>query len=225
MSNWWGLRPEENDNEYRPLWGARAIDDPGTFSLLSDRQSWQGGRGQLDGLSTLLNRGEALARAKEKWRELKRDGEVSRDKARRVVLYKDPLIRIEADTRASYGYVYLCAYYKREVDFSTTRFGGTATSEVTELDGLPPIWSSRGPVPEVGQVVPITCWMTDDEDPTMTVTGHTTEWGFLFTWGVLNCSLNQRGRDQLAASELGPIWNVCGADMDRHTNRTCTGEA
>ncbi len=92
------------------VWGARAIDDRDTFGTLRDRQGIVGDPGAVAALIDLLNNHGALAHAQKVWAVLKRQGEVQRDEGRRVVLIDHPVLRIEADTNASHGYVYVVAY-------------------------------------------------------------------------------------------------------------------
>lgn len=214
---WFGLRP---DGDSRAIWGARAIDsmhasfrvdcglqdpDRGTLSLLPDRQSFEGDAADLAALTALLNDCDILRRAQERWRELKAGGEVSGSEASRKTLFEGPLIRVDANTNGSHGYVYLAAWLKPAADLSELRRG-------LNEDGDAPVWSCDAAPPAVGDVVRLTsCWATDDAEPKMTVLGCTVEHAHLHVWGRLH---NPRARwlDQCARGPWPPVWNIMGRE-------------
>lgn len=102
----WGLQPPSGTTV---AWGARAISEPdGELDLLWDRQSAVGSKADKQRLQGALDR--LLPCARTEWRRLWARGKVRSDEPRRVVLVNDGEWTIEADTCASFGYVYLVAF-------------------------------------------------------------------------------------------------------------------
>jgi hypothetical protein len=96
-------------------WGCRAIIDQitGSVDVPPDRQSAVGPR--IDTLLHHLNHHVQGA-----WRdragELLRSGQMHTRQAAELVLYNDGLVLIKGNTRASAGYLYVCAYLLTESD-------------------------------------------------------------------------------------------------------------
>lgn len=94
-------------------WGCRAVINPdGTVGLVGDRQSAAGPR--VDELITHLNdvvRGAWIGRAE----ELLRSQDIRPERAREVTLLDDGTVVIKANTNASHGHLYVCAYFADEL--------------------------------------------------------------------------------------------------------------
>ena len=109
-------------------WGARGIFKGGHVELLYDRQGSAGdsvaeARVLMDACNTSTKRPGSskkqtpLAMARERARKLYNRGELRGDKANRVTLYEDVGgLVFEADTRGSYGYLYMVAYFRPGTD-------------------------------------------------------------------------------------------------------------
>lgn len=119
----------------RAAWGARMI---APNDLVHDRQSIFGDALEQKELLAWLNDG-ALAAGRAILDKL--GSEVRGDERREHVLWKDTRGVLKANTNASYGYVYLCAYLHAHVP------GGRAG------DGSPDVayrrWGARSRDPEV----------------------------------------------------------------------------
>lgn len=103
---------DECDSLAQVAWGARAIYSPGSgFSLVHDRQGFWGDKGLINPFLDLLNDGR-LGEAKKNCQSLVEDLKMQKDKSETFVIFEDDRLVIKANTRASYGYVYLIAYPK-----------------------------------------------------------------------------------------------------------------
>ena len=96
-------------------WGCRAIIDEitGSVDVVPDRQSAVGPR--VDALLDHLNqrvRGAWCDRAG----EFLRTGQLNTRIATELVLYDDGIVMIKGNTRASAGYLYVCAFLLTEAD-------------------------------------------------------------------------------------------------------------
>lgn len=105
----WGLPAPD---EAPAAWGARTIGRGASLDVVIDRTSWHGTTPAKAVLKAVLNDEGAFKIAIDEWARLQKDGEVRHDQAKLVVLYDGPKVRIEANTNASFGYVYLVAYVK-----------------------------------------------------------------------------------------------------------------
>lgn len=101
----WASCPENAE----VAWGARAILENGTFSLLWDRQSWKGPEEKRGQFSAMLNNG-ILKAVDKKVRELLDKGEMREDEAKEFVLYHDDKAWVLGNTNASFGYLYMIAF-------------------------------------------------------------------------------------------------------------------
>jgi len=82
------------------------------MDFLRDRQSTAGEKEPVDKLLSLLN-GGIIAQAQAVYSELVAIGEIDRAEANQVTLYEDDEAKFVANTRGSYGYVYVAAWLKR----------------------------------------------------------------------------------------------------------------
>lgn len=103
-------------NGYAPadatiVWGARAILEGRSYSLLPDRQDCVSVEGaDRQAFKVVLDRG--LAAAREKVAELKDAFELRADMHEDFILYEDDEVCIMANPRASYGYLYMVGWLK-----------------------------------------------------------------------------------------------------------------
>ncbi len=101
--------PEER-RLVRAAWGARAIiTDTSVIDILGDRQSTFGPARDVAELLARLNHG-----VNTRWIDLATTllatGEMSRNEAGEFVLVADRDVTVKANTKASDGYLYVCAY-------------------------------------------------------------------------------------------------------------------
>jgi hypothetical protein len=111
----WGLQPPPGASV---AWGARAIFKDGGVDLLHDRQGMVGDKGAKESLAEALN-GGPLGAAREQAYTLWSQGKIRGDVAGMVTLVDDGQVVIEADTRGSYGYLYMVAYLRTECQNQT----------------------------------------------------------------------------------------------------------
>lgn len=104
-----GYRTEESENAAN-VWGARAIVEGESFSLVHNRQ---GCKGDFDALAAVLN-GNVLKLVHERVAALRKSGEIRNDEATEHVLYDDDVVKVVGNTNASYGYLYLVAFLKED---------------------------------------------------------------------------------------------------------------
>jgi hypothetical protein len=101
----WAICPPDA----KVAWGARAILNDGQIDLVWDRQSWRGSESpEREAFAAVLNK--ALREARRECLRLWHRGVIRRDQNNLVVLYAGPGCQIRADTRGSYGYLYMIAY-------------------------------------------------------------------------------------------------------------------
>jgi len=114
LSITWGLKNSWPEGT-TAVWGARAIQAEREYlpymDFLYDRQSTDGEKEPVGKLLSLLN-GGALAQAQEVYSDLVAIGEIDRAEANQVTLYEDDEVKFVANTRGSYGYVYVAAWLK-----------------------------------------------------------------------------------------------------------------
>lgn len=92
-------------------WGARAIAQRGCLDILGNRASTMGAPADVKKLLSGANKAKVLRKAIKAFEK----NPLSGHEQRRVVLADVDGYVCEADTRASYGYVYLCIYKRPEV--------------------------------------------------------------------------------------------------------------
>ncbi|HET6285698.1 MAG TPA: hypothetical protein VFG15_02970 [Amycolatopsis sp.] len=101
--------PEER-HLVRAAWGARAIiTETGGIDLLPDRQTAFGPTRDVDELLANLNL-DINARWIDRATSLLSTGEMSRKRAGEFILVADRDITVKGNTKASEGYLYVCAY-------------------------------------------------------------------------------------------------------------------
>jgi hypothetical protein len=214
----WGLAAPEGTPA---SWGARAIDDPSTFGLLGDRQSVTGGEPHRAALVSMLN-GGVLPKARAEWGRLKAAYEVSGSEPKLVTLYEDFLVKVEANTNGSHGYVYLVAYIKPEA-YTATRLRGYPNGNPDDTPEGSLVWSNDE-LPEVGETILATNAGWASSNGRMTVMGYAAENGHLFVVGSLENPTEQYTAqcDRQAAQgaengkpPTGSLWNVMGREFKR----------
>ena len=204
-----GLTPIENSPA---TWGARAIDDGKTFGLLPDRQSFDGEQAHVDALLHVLNKMGVLKLAQAEFGRLKSTGEIRGDVANLVTLYEDGFVKIEANTNASHGYVYVRGYIKPA--------GYTAKRVTAYRDDLPEdeaVWSCDE-LPEVGETIHATSADWASRDSKMVVLGYGVLCGHLHVIGYLP-NPTEQWVEQAARNlkETGRVshYNVMGREWAR----------
>ena len=111
--------------ETAAVWGARAIAEKGYMDLLIDRQGRAGRDVEKMAVLIQMLNGTGDSRHKDavgilskmqlRYSELRRQGVIEGDKANDVVLYEDDRVKAVGNTNASYGYIYIAAWFKPEV--------------------------------------------------------------------------------------------------------------
>ncbi len=105
----WGLKNAVPEDA-RAAWGARAIWKSGEIDLLWDRQSVVALTDEDKKIFLGSMNGGVLASARERARELFREGALRGDVSGLETLYEGPLATVVANTNASYGYLYIAAW-------------------------------------------------------------------------------------------------------------------
>ena len=155
-------------------WGARVLAQAqGRWDVVSDRRGLQGGAAPCRILHKLLFEHGAYDHAAAVYQQMYLADEVNDRSGRRVILLDHPILRIEADTRGSGGYVYLVAYLQ----------GAKPTAEALgSADEGKLIWSREdGDIPDLEDTIYVrqSAWATTG-DTRMTVLGYGVECGHLF---------------------------------------------
>jgi hypothetical protein len=170
--------------EHAPVaWGARAIinDAMPFFDLLPDRQSMVGSESLRAALGRALNQLGAhngyLARAQESYDRLRRESDSVRQSSHGVVKLIDDKghLCVHADPRASYGYLYVAAWFDAD-DIDTTKalcYGAEGYDD-DSIEALR--WSHPGPPPEIG--TDLTCTLAN-KGSRATVVGYIDCHGYL----------------------------------------------
>ena len=163
-------------------WGARAIigDSQPFFDLLPDRQSMVGSEGLCKALRRALNQlgphDGYLARAQQSYDELRLKGDI-RPSSHGVVklVHDEGHLCIHADARASYGYLYVAAWFDAEdIDTSKALRLGDENYYNDDVEALR--WSHAEPPPAVGSDV--TSALTN-KPARATVVGYANAHGYL----------------------------------------------
>lgn len=107
----WGYRTTETDGS-RAAWGARAILEGGSYSLLHDRQDAQvtDEKARKD-LSKCMKR--AMPKARKEADRLISMGEIHPARAAEHVLFEDDGFKVMCNAKASHGYLYLVGFIKK----------------------------------------------------------------------------------------------------------------
>jgi hypothetical protein len=134
-------------------WGARAIQQSDMLDLLFDRQDVFGvneATGQL--FLDVFNKSGIYLQMQAEYTKAFREGKLRPDQAGVVTLIDTSVLVVTADTRGSYGYVYLCAYLKPSDD--DVPFAVTRESANYDLDEPAQVkWGGRFPVPKIGDII------------------------------------------------------------------------
>ena len=120
----------------KPWWGARAIIENGSYSILSDRQSMSDPDTEgWEEFKATMN-GGALKAARECFTDIVTFGYPADENGRRkgfrwaddreITLYEDDDIKIIANPRGSHGYLYMFAYRKQDLEIEDS---GTTTGK------------------------------------------------------------------------------------------------
>lgn len=101
-------------------WGARAIHDNYGVDIPPDRQCVEGPRATelCDALNTKFNRGKMNEKVKEL---VPRDYPGMPQGNYEYVLYEDDDLLVVANTQRSFGYLYIVAFFKDEIDYPESR--------------------------------------------------------------------------------------------------------
>jgi len=119
----WGLQPPEGAPA---AWGARAIQLDDTLDFVPNRQSvYSKSEGTTMALTAVLDRPGMRKLIMERYTEAYNSGKLLPSEAGEVTLFEDLVLVVKADTKGSYGYVYIVAYL----------------DEHTHSDALPPVGS------------------------------------------------------------------------------------
>lgn len=132
-------------------WGARAIQQNDQLDFLFDRQDLfavneKVGQAFLD----MFNRSGYYAQLQAEYTKAFRAGKLQCDLAEVVTLIDTPVFAVKADTRGSFGYVYLCAYIKPSSDVSSVLTKENAKEYEQQYESGRPRWSASFPVPQIG---------------------------------------------------------------------------
>lgn len=96
----------------RAIWGARTILEAGAFSIVSDRQDIHGATaGDRKALADALNK-RIIEECRQTVAKLLRSGKMRASEPSQFELYDDRYLRVVANTQASYGYLYITAWFK-----------------------------------------------------------------------------------------------------------------
>ena len=137
----WGLNAHPENAPAH--WGARAIlmthRSTTPIDLLPDRQDGSGDLFPV--LASLLNDAGGIKVAQARVTALLNNGLMSSSEAEEFTLIDNDMMRMVANTRASYGYLYISAWLKPE------------TFDVSEAK-----WGGSGEPPEAGDTVETSVW-------------------------------------------------------------------
>ena len=111
----WGLVTEETQklDKDTAIWGARAILEGGSYSLLSDRQSVGGNPDEVKELIRILN-SYALRECHYRATTAITKGTIGHNVEGVIVLFEDDNVKIIGDSRKSHGYLYISAWLKSD---------------------------------------------------------------------------------------------------------------
>ncbi len=98
----------ECDPDAKVAWGARAISNGNHLDIVYDRTTWHGTKSGREKFSEKLN--GPLKSAMENFSKLRMDGKLNPDESKTYILFEGSGVIIKANTRASFGHVYLIAY-------------------------------------------------------------------------------------------------------------------
>lgn len=177
----WGL--SHAVPEHAPVaWGARAIihDGGAFFDLLPDRQHMIGSDSLRAALGRAMNRLGAhdgyLARAQAEYKDLSYSGELRWDHEQTFKLVEDRgHLCIHASPRASYGYLYVAAWFDTDnIDTSEALCYGADGYDDDSVEALR--WSHPEPPPEIG--ADLTCSLAN-KGSRATVVGYVNCHGYL----------------------------------------------
>lgn len=98
---WWGRIPPD---EATVAWGARAIAHGKGFSMLSDRQSWRGSKEQIERTAPMIDRHVLPVLQDRRYNGASEEVYAGEQETPIGVL------KFEASTQMSYGYVYVVVW-------------------------------------------------------------------------------------------------------------------
>ena len=107
----WGLRAIAPEDA-RAIWGARTILEAGSFAIVSDRHHMHGATaGDRQALADALNK-RILEECRQTVAALLRSGKMRASERNPFELYDGRYFRVVANTQASFGYLYVTAWFK-----------------------------------------------------------------------------------------------------------------
>jgi hypothetical protein len=174
----WGLR--DAVPSHAPVaWGARAIIGASWFDLLPDRQSIIGKAplraAMRRALISIAGLPGYLDKAQSSYSKLRLEGKINPNSGGAVTLVNDYYVRIEADPRASHGYLYLAAWFDAEdIDTTNVAILGDPSYEDDDYDNLR--WSSEYEPPAIGED---RVWIMGNKPMRGTVVGYRNTHGYL----------------------------------------------
>jgi hypothetical protein len=190
-------------------WGARAIQQDDYLDFPHDRQSiFATNPGSRKALLTMLNDAKLFEYIQEPYREARLRGELASDEMGVTTLFDSDAFSIKADTRASFGHVYICGYLKSGKDVSKAVCSiGKSYDDLRKKDQI--MWSSEAPIPNVGDEVIV---HMNDIGKSI-VLSHDISYNFvlLHVWPS-NPPDWYRGQNKLGRSWKG--CSIFGADLD-----------
>jgi hypothetical protein len=158
----WGLIyaiPEDAPAGY----GARAIQHYDKLDFLPDRM---GAFAKDDATqkvwAAVIGRPEVDETIRANYAKLYNEGKLQHDKGGVEVLFEDEAVKVVADTRGSYGYVYLAGWLKPSVDISERIGRDHERFEDYTPEGEKLLrWTPENPPPAIGEVVGNNCDLGD----------------------------------------------------------------